>query len=691
MLPLPSFLALLLLSLLSQACADTTVTPNWSNRTFTSKTTPTLQMVLNPLVSRASPIHDELYRTLRAIRPRYARYQAWFPYPRMAVPEIDPPSGLSQCRNVAAGYNATLSCARGGGVIDTVEFASFGLPTGACRSLVANASCSAPASLDAVTKLCVGQANCTVPADTALFGSPCPGHEADYRLAVQVTCDPPQNNTYWDFSYFDPVVVDFLDAVGPEPSLDLSTTPAWMWEQGTGPLHHYPDNALQVDWNYNTGDRLVDPTCEQVGQYYGRIAAWFTQGGFTDEYGDFHRSPHRYKLSLWELLNEMEHGLDVVRYTCIYDQAVKYVKLWADPDNTMQFVGSVHRSSDTSSPSTPSAMLLISVCCCLCACVRVFRLAEEDPTLYDDYTYFLNASNHLPGTPIDWISYHRYAIPSSRTNVSDYEQIFENYDEFFDIVRRIEAIRIALAPSVRTTIDEAGVILPGDNDMPPSPAFPLVYWNACAAGFAYLFARLSVIGVDVVGSSQVSYTQLLRARVAQHSPTLASTAHTRPSLLSCLCACQLMGYPRLDDVLGGLDPQYSSVSMVNWTTGAGTARVRVLELLIHQLPVGSELIETAQDSATDVFAQAYLVNGTAHVVLLLNKRTAAQQVTLIGASGGERWTIDEQSGERPPRREKLSGDSFEMAPFAVSLVHLPATASASAGRFTSEDVRTAAV
>ena len=574
----------------------------------------------------------------------------------MAVPEIDPPSGLSQCRNVAVGYNATLSCARGGGVIDKVEFASFGLPTGACRSLVANASCSAAASLDAVTKLCVGHTNCTIPADTALFGSPCPGHESEYRLAVQATCDPAQNNTYWDFSYFDPVVVDFLDAVGPNPSLDLSTTPAWMWEQGTGPPHHYPDNALQVDWGYNTGDRLVDPTCEQVGQYYGRLAAWFTQGGFTDEYGDFHRSPHRYRLSLWELLNEMKHGLDVVRYTCIYDQAVKYVRLWADPDNTMQFVGSVHSAVDASpalSALSAGAVPLIIVCCCLCVRVCVLRLAEEDPTRYDDYAYFLNASNHLPGTPIDWISYHRYAIPSSRTNASDYEQIFANYDQFFDVVRRIEAIRTALAPSVRTTIDEAGVILPGDNDMPPSPAFPLVYWNACAAGFAYLFAHLSAIGVDVVGSSQ------------------------------------LMGYPRLDDVLGGLDPQYSSVSMVNWTTGAGTARVRILELLIHQLPVGSELIDTAQDSAADVFAQAYLVNGTAHVVLLVNKRIAAQHVTLTGASGGERWTIDEQSGERPPRRQKLSGDSFEMAPFAVSLVHLPATTSWSESRSASEAVRLA--
>ena len=143
----------------------------------------------------------------------------------------------------------------------------------------------------------------------------------------------------------------------------------------------------------------------------------------------------------------------------------------------------------------------------------------QDPTRYDDYRYFLNASNHLPGTPIDWISYHRYATPNTRTNVSGYEQIFTNYDDFFTVVANIETIRRDMAPSVRTTIDEAGVILADDNDS-AAALFPLVYWNACSAGFAYMFAHLSAMGIDVLGSSQ------------------------------------LMGYPRLDDVLGGLDPQY---------------------------------------------------------------------------------------------------------------------------------------
>jgi hypothetical protein len=188
------------------------VSVDWSNVTVVTKTIPTLQLVGNPLLTRASPVHHAIFANLRHLHATHARFASWYPYPFLALPSLDPPSGLSQCRDVAVGYNVTLSCARGGGVIDTVEFASFGLPGGVCRSFSANSSCSASSSVDVITKLCVGQADCSVPASTSLFGSPCPDQAADYRLAVQVTCNPPQNNTYWDFTYFDPAVVDFLSA-----------------------------------------------------------------------------------------------------------------------------------------------------------------------------------------------------------------------------------------------------------------------------------------------------------------------------------------------------------------------------------------------------------------------------------------------------------------------------------------------
>ena len=138
--------------------------------------------------------------------------------------------------------------------------------------------------------------------------------------------------------------------------------------------------------------------------------------------------------------------------------------------------------------------------------------------------------------------------------------------------------------------------------------------------------------------------------------------------------------------------RYPSVSMVNWTTGAGTSRVRVLELLIQQLPVGVHLMETAESGdVADVFGQAYVSsNGTEQKVLVINKRSTQQAVTVVGATGGLMYSIDEQSGEQPPRQDKLTSDSITMAPFAVSLIQLPAIATSSTNSRTHDSARTAA-
>ena len=56
------------------------------------------------------------------------------------------------------------------------------------------------------------------------------------------------------------------------------------------------------------------------------------------------------------------------------------------------------------------------------------------------------------------------------------------------------AIRDSLSPETKLNCDETGVILPGDNT-PTSPMFPLVYWNAAGAMYAYLFGKVAVEGV----------------------------------------------------------------------------------------------------------------------------------------------------------------------------------------------------
>ena len=80
-------------------------------------------------------------------------------------------------------------------------------------------------------------------------------------------------------------------------------------------MHHIPDSPYAVDWGYPTGDRLLDASCDAVGQYFGRVVAWYSAGGFTDEYGLFHASPHRLDIPLFEVLNEMEHNTDIGTYS----------------------------------------------------------------------------------------------------------------------------------------------------------------------------------------------------------------------------------------------------------------------------------------------------------------------------------------------------------------------------------------
>lgn len=69
-----------------------TIKVKWDASEAVSKTTPTLQLVENPMV-RQSPIHEATFRALKNLGADYVRYVPWFPYPKLAVAELKPPSG----------------------------------------------------------------------------------------------------------------------------------------------------------------------------------------------------------------------------------------------------------------------------------------------------------------------------------------------------------------------------------------------------------------------------------------------------------------------------------------------------------------------------------------------------------------------------------------------------------------------
>jgi hypothetical protein len=93
-------------------------------------------------------------------------------------------SSVRVCVMVDENENLTVTCPAGTTVL-TVDFASYGTPTGACGSFAAS-DCHATTSQAVFDAACVGVDTCTVAADNATFGDPCNGTLK--HLYVEATC-----------------------------------------------------------------------------------------------------------------------------------------------------------------------------------------------------------------------------------------------------------------------------------------------------------------------------------------------------------------------------------------------------------------------------------------------------------------------------------------------------------------------
>jgi len=409
------------------------------------------------------------------------------------------------------------------------------------------------------------------------------------KLAVAELRAPDADRTYWDFSLIDPMTIDFLNATEGHPVIvNFSTIPAWMFK--TPAPVDYPDDPDQPVWKYTQGTELRDPTMRELGDYYARLVSWYTLGGFTDELGKRHESGHRFKIDCWEVFNEVdfEHNMTPEQYTERYDAVVTAIRKVAP---RMKFVG------------------------------LALAIPGRNPRMFE---YFLNPKNHQPGIPLDMISYHFYAVPTEdQTPEIQQYTFFTQADGFLDVVRYIDEIRQRQSPATRTTIDEIGAILPGDPGEPgrtPAP-IPDSYWNLAGATYAYVFANLASLGIDVAGESQ------------------------------------LVGYPT----------QFPSVTMVDWTTGAPNARFRVLELLHKHFGPGDKLTETSISNPY-VYAQAFRTHAGKRAVLLINKRNRTITVTLPEAGTWE--YVDQVSAGGPLAPATVEG-SVALNGFTVGVLTLP--------------------
>ncbi len=413
------------------------------------------------------------------------------------------------------------------------------------------------------------------------------------KIAVAELDPPTKDKTSWDFTYIDPVTKDFLAATeGHSTIMNFSTIPAWMFK--TDQPVKYPEDPNQVFWKYTQGTVLRDPTGKELGDYFGRLVSWYTKGGFADENGKRHESGNHYTFPYWEVLNEIEseHTTTPEDYTKRYDAIVDGIR--------------------KVSPNTKFMGLALA--------------APGDNPKY--FEYFLNAKNHRPGIPLDFISFHFYASPARDETLDGWQHTFFNQARgFLAVTRYILAIRDRLSPQTKIDTDELGVILPTDNTPADKVPPPARYWNAAGALYGYLFVELSKLGVDVIGESQ------------------------------------LVGYPT----------QYPSVSMIDYTNGKPNARLWVLKLLKDNFHPGDKLVAEKEQkdddgAPSDVTVQGF-ITPQGKKVLLVNRVNSEKTVMLSqDLQNASTLTVDEETGDEAPRAGKAEGANLKLAPFAVTVL-----------------------
>jgi hypothetical protein len=65
---------------------------DWNKVTVVSKSTPTLQVVVNPGLRPGKPLSVGAYKALKDLGADYVRYVPWLPYPKLGVAELEPPT-----------------------------------------------------------------------------------------------------------------------------------------------------------------------------------------------------------------------------------------------------------------------------------------------------------------------------------------------------------------------------------------------------------------------------------------------------------------------------------------------------------------------------------------------------------------------------------------------------------------------
>lgn len=410
--------------------------------------------------------------------------------------------------------------------------------------------------------------------------------------------------------------------------ITFSTQPAWMFNTTDW---SYSNDTSKSDWGYAKGTWMPSTT-QLVAEYYARFAQWLVEGEFRDEFD--HVIGGGPKLGLgtneadgsvgvthWEIFNEpeAEHQLKPHQYNLLYDAIVREIRNAVDPTHSIEFFG----------------------------------MALSGHREWNWWKEFLTRSNHAPdvrdAVQSGYASFHFYASPSSRTNVSTFVEVWPKLNDFLDEVDDIIQLRDKLSPTTKLAVNEAGVIPPNDNKK-GVPESPPVYYNMVAALYTVLLMELTVKGVDLVGSSQ-------------------------------FCGCPEMPLWNIPD------RQYPGVSMTNWTTGSGNPRYWALKLIIDQgfgpgdqivySSVAEPLSSHSKDShdRPDIYVQGRITSQGQRTVILVNKSDKERSTTMPSVVINDPVTyrvsiVDETTHDGPWIVATTQKKRLTLKPFAVAVIEI---------------------
>lgn len=303
------------------------------------------------------------------------------------------------------------------------------------------------------------------------------------RQAVAELKAPTATETFWDFTYIDPLVEDYYNNTAGRHHINMGTIPRWMFNVPEKDVPNDPAASFYAYTDGTTGELLKDPSGKQFADYQVRLYEWLTKGGFTDELGKYHKSGHHYKVDYWGILNEpdFENHITVEQYTKIWDAVATAIHK-IDPN--VEFF-----SAEVSGAEIPWAK------------------------------YFLDVKHHAPGAPpVKYFCVHNYT--NGNNDPSTWHDAYfvhpdmdvsngASANAFGDRVRQVMKIRDELSPKTTIMLDELGIfnIVKPDEEScradEPYHAYNPLYWNANGANWAVTFVAAQNLGVPLISMSQM--------------------------------------------------------------------------------------------------------------------------------------------------------------------------------------------